>query len=69
MKNGPWYNTTIWYQLSGHNFEYYFTSGHNFMYEFRYDVDEYDRINPSDPGDWGSEIGKPLTNTPSTYEI
>ena len=56
MQNGPWYNTMIFYQLSCHNYEYFFKKGRKYRYELMCDVDVYYIIHPSVP-DNGSSGG------------
>ena len=47
MKNGPWYCTPIFSQLSGHNFEDYFISGCKDKYELLCAVNVYGILNCS----------------------
>ena len=63
MQNGPWYNTTIYYQLIFHNFEDYFTTGRKDRYELLRDVDAYDIFHSSGPDNASIGVGIPLKST------
>ena len=63
MKNGPWYNTAIFSQLSDNNFEDYFKTRHTDRYAWMCAVNEYDIMNTSRPVNGISGGGRKFTTT------
>ena len=69
MQNGPWYNTTILFRLSGHNSKAYFTTGIKESYGFMCAVNAYGQMNPPWPSNGSSDGYRPLPNSLSTYSL
>ena len=66
MKNGPWYITIIFSQLSGHDFEDHFTTGLKDRYELICAANVYVIIHTSGLVDASSGGVRPFTSTSST---